>query len=53
MRHFDETKAFGAATVGAVALGIGYLAGLTDWALIFMPVAVMAAYWLIIDRDPR
>ena len=30
MRHFDETKPFGTAMVGAVALGIGYQAGLTD-----------------------
>ncbi len=47
MRHFAETKAFGAATVGVVTLGIGYLAGLTAWALIFLPILVMAAYWLI------
>ena len=41
MRHFDETKPFGTAMVGAVALGIGYQAGLTDWIALFsLPVAI-------------
>jgi hypothetical protein len=50
MRHFDETKPFGAATVGAVALGVGYQAGSTDWTLIFWPLVIMAVYWLVIDH---
>jgi len=50
MRHFVETKPFGTAMVGAVALGIGYLAGWPDWiAFLSVPVVVMAIYWLVID----
>jgi len=54
MRHFDETKPFGAAMVGAVALGIGYQTGLTDWIALFsLPAVVMAVYWLIIHHEPQ
>jgi len=54
MRHFDETKPFGAATVGVIALGIGYQADWTNWMVLFsLPIVIMAVYWLIIHQEPR
>jgi len=41
-----DTKSFGAACIGAVTLGTGYVAGISDSALLVVPVAVMIVYWL-------
>jgi len=50
MRDLLDTKSFGAACIGAITLGTGYLAGLNDSALLVVPVSVMIAYWLNIRQ---
>ena len=44
-----DTKSFGAACIGAITLGTGYVAGISDSALL-VPLAVMIAYWLNIRQ---
>jgi hypothetical protein len=53
MRHFDETKLFGAAMVGVITLGIGYQANWTSLVLFSLPIIMMAVYWLVTHQEPR
>jgi hypothetical protein len=48
MRDLLDTKSFGAACI--VTLGTGYVAGISDSALLVVPLAVMSAYWLNIRQ---
>jgi hypothetical protein len=50
LRDLLDTKSFGAACVGAITLGTGYVAGIGDSALLVVPLAVMIAYWLNIRQ---
>ena len=50
MRDLLDTKSFGAPCIGAITLGTGYVAGISDSALLVVPLAVMSAYWLNIRQ---
>jgi hypothetical protein len=47
MADFIDGRPFGAAIVGVVTLGLGYVAGVSDWALFGLPLSVMASYFAI------
>lgn len=53
MRHFHDTKPFGATTVGVITLGIGYQADWTNLVLFSLPIVIMAVYWLITRQEPQ
>ena len=46
-----ETKSFAATFTGLTTLGVSYLANVPDWALLVMPLSVVAGYWLIHHRE--
>jgi hypothetical protein len=46
----EENKLFGASAVGAIALGLGYHSGATNWGMLWA-VALMLLYWLIFQQD--
>jgi hypothetical protein len=46
-----DSKAFGAACVGVLIAAICYVAGMNDWRLIALPLAVALAYYFFFVRD--
>jgi hypothetical protein len=50
MQDLLESKSFGTVCVGAITLGTGYVAGISDLALLVVPLSVMTAYWLNIRQ---
>jgi hypothetical protein len=47
MTSLFDTKAFGATFTWLMALGVSYVANVPGWALLVVPLSVVAAYWLI------
>ena len=50
MRDVLDTKSFGTVCIGAITLGTGYVAGISDLALLVVPLSVMTAYCLNIRQ---
>ena len=46
-----ETKSFAATFTGLTTLGVSYLANVPDWALLVLPLSVVAGYWFIHRRE--
>jgi hypothetical protein len=46
-----DSKGFGAACVGVLIAAICYVAGMNDWRLIALPLAVALAYYFFFVRD--
>jgi hypothetical protein len=53
MLAFLDTKPFGAAFTGVITLAISYQAGVSDRALLALPLLVVIAYCLAIYRPSR
>jgi hypothetical protein len=47
-----DTKLFGAACTGMVTVAICYVAGMTGWLLIALPLLVVFAYHLVFPKRP-
>jgi hypothetical protein len=47
-----DTKLFGAACAGVIILAVCYIAGMTGWRLIALPLLVVFAYYLIFPKRP-
>lgn len=46
LREFLDSKFFGAAFTGVTAVATTYIAGVTGWSLIILPLLAIAAYHL-------
>jgi hypothetical protein len=53
MLAFLDTKPFGAAFIGVITLAISYQAGVSDRALLVLPLVVVIGYWLAIYQRSR
>ena len=47
-----DTRLFGAACTGGVTAAICYVAGMTGWRLIALPLLVVLAYHLVFPKRP-